>query len=417
MVLGSLYPIDNIILHTIIRRGSSAPDTEHPIMSTYSLGTSTSFTTTQNAMNPRLNGNQRSMYQQIVGGIRITGPIPANYYTTQFDTDGNKLVAFATKVALQHRMRGEYEKNLKKIVAGAKTKAHVFACTSDRAGHCVTHITGAHAQSAEDASKVRNIIRGTHDVDTWRQYAGKSNHTGRTAQAHAHSREAHNVADIFSNVPISKAIIKKLAKEHGMSVDKYQKKVMQNHLRRTQGNGNNWNTGSNRLTRSGSGTPSRRQHRVGSVSNLREHSVRGVPKNNSRTRVNSWLSGGNFKGTSTQSMRSASSVVGSTGRAGSVRNGSQKAMSTSTRGSKLDFSAMPKNQREKIALMIHERMKKEAAAGQQNGATSLRQRFGQVPSTSANSGNTRKSAQNVLKQRLRGLTPDQAAEVLRKARS
>lgn len=380
-------------------------------MSTYSLGTSTSlFTSSQNAMNPRLNGNQRSMYQQIVNGIRITGPIPANYYTTQFDTDGNKLVAFATKVALQHRMRGEYEKNLKKIVAGAKTKAHVFACTSDRKGHCVTHVTGAHAQSAEDASKVRNIIRGTHDVDTWRKYAGKSNHTGRTAQAHAHSREAHNVADIFSNVPISKATIQKLAREHGMSVDKYQKKVMQNHLRRAQGSGNNWNTLSVGLTRSGSGTPPRRQHRVGSVSNLREHSVRGVPKNNSRTRVNSWLSGGNFKGTSTQSMRSASSVVGSTGRAGSVRNGSQKAGSTSTRASKLDFSAMTKNQKNKILNMIHQRMKRE----QSKNETPLRQQFSQ---TSAKSSNTRKSAQNALKQRLRGLTPDQAAEVLRKARS
>lgn len=380
-------------------------------MSTYSLGTSTSlFTSSQNAMNPRLNGNQRSMYQQIVNGIRITGTIPANYYTTQFDTDGNKLVAFATKVALQHRMRGEYEKNLKKIVAGAKTKAHVFACTSDRKGHCVTHVTGAHAQSAEDASKVRNIIRGTHDVDTWRKYAGKSNHTGRTAQAHAHSREAHNVADIFSNVPISKATIQKLAREHGMSVDKYQKKVMQNHLRRAQGSGNNWNTLSVGLTRSGSGTPPRRQHRVGSVSNLREHSVRGVPKNNSRTRVNSWLSGGNFKGTSTQSMRSASSVVGSTGRAGSVRNGSQKAGSTSTRASKLDFSAMTKNQKNKILNMIHQRMKRE----QSKNETPLRQQFSQ---TSAKSSNTRKSAQNALKQLLRGLTPDQAAEVLRKARS
>lgn len=361
-------------------------------------------------MNPRLNGNQRSMYQQIVNGIRINGTIPANYYTTQFDTDGNKLVAFATKVALQHRMRGEYEKNLKKIVAGAKTKAHVFACTSDRKGHCVTHVTGAHAQSAEDASKVRNIIRGTHDVDTWRKYAGKSNHTGRTAQAHAHSREAHNVADIFSNVPISKATIQKLAREHGMSVDKYQKKVMQNHLRRAQGSGNNWNTLSVGLTRSGSGTPPRRQHRVGSVSNLREHSVRGVPKNNSRTRVNSWLSGGNFKGTSTQSMRSASSVVGSTGRAGSVRNGSQKAGSTSTRASKLDFSAMTKNQKNKILNMIHQRMKRE----QSKNETPLRQQFSQ---TSAKSSNTRKSAQNALKQLLRGLTPDQAAEVLRKARS
>jgi len=392
-------------------------------MSTYSLGTSTTlFTSAQNAMNPGLNENQRSMYQQIVQGIRITGPIPANYYTTQFDTDGNKLVSFATKVALKHRMRGEYEKNLKKIVAGARSKANVFACTSDRKGHCVTHITGAHAQSAQDASKVRNIIRGAHGVDTWRKYAGKSNHTGRTAQAHAHSRTnaAHaNVADIFSNVPISNAAIKKLAKEHDMSVKKYTQMLLQHQLRRNQGGGNNWNTGSNRLTRSGSGTPMRRQHRVGSVSNLRENTLRSRPKNNSRTRVNSWLSGGNFKGTSTQSMRSAPSVVGSTGRAGSIRNGSLKATSTSTKGSKFqakDINAMTKNQKEKIASMIHERIQKEKAAGQQNGATSLRQRFGQKPSTSANSGNTRKSAQNALKQRLEGLPPDQVRELLRRVR-
>jgi len=357
-------------------------------------------------MHPDLNDNQRSMYQQIVGGILITGTIPSNYYITQFDTDGNKLVAFATKVALHHRMRGAYDKNLKKIVAGAQSKSHVFACTSDRAGHCVTHITAAHARSAEDASKVRNMIRKKLGTDTWRTYAAKTNHTGRTAQAHAHHREHHNVADIFSNVPISKATIQKLAREHGMSVDKYQKKVMQNHLRRVQGSGDNWNTLSVGLTRSGSGTPLRRQHAIGSVSSLRENTLRSTPKNNRRTRVNSWVSGGNYKGTSTASMRTAPSIVGSTGRPGSNRkNGSQKAGSTSTRGSKLDFSAMTKNQKNKILNMIHQRMKREQSKNEQ---------FSQ---TSAKSNNTRKSAQNALKQRLRGLTPNQAAEVLRKARS
>lgn len=384
-------------------------------MSTYSLGTSTtSFTSAQNAMNPGLNENQRSVYQQIVNGIRITAPIPATYYTAQFDTDGNKLVSFATKVALQHRMRGEYEKNLKKIVAGARSKANVFACTMVRKGHCATHITGAHAQSAQDASKVRNIIRGAHGVDTWRKYAGNPNHTGRTAQAHAHSRTnaAHaNVADIFSNVPISKTVIKTLAKEHGMSEKKYTQMVMQNHLLRKQGGGNNWNTGSNRRTRSGSGTPMRRQQPVGSVSsNLREKIVRGVPKNNSRTRVNSWIAGSKpYKGTSNQSMRAASTVVGSTGRPGSNRNGSLKATSTSTRGSKFqakDIKLLSKNQKDKVASMIRERMQK--------GETPLRQQFAQKPSTSANSGNTRRRAQNALEQRLGGLTKAQAADLLRR---
>ena len=363
-------------------------------------------------MHPGLNKNQQSIYRQIVNGILITGTIPSNYYTTQFDTDGNKLVSFATKVALQHRMEDAYEKNLKKIVAGAQSKSHVFACTSDRAGHCVTHITGAHARSPEDASKVKNIIRGKLGIDTWRTYAAKNNHTKRTAQAHAHHRGYHNVADIFSNVPISKATIQKLAREHGMSVDKYQKKVMQNHLRRAQGNGNNWNTLSVGLTRSGSGTPRRRQHTIGSVSSLRENTLRSTPKNNRRTRVNSWVSGGNYKGTSTASMRTAPSVIGSTGRPGSNRkNGSQKAGSTSTRGSKLDFSALPKNQKNKILNMIHQRIIKEE---QSKNQTSLRQKFSQ---TSVKSGNTRKSAENALKQGLRGLTPEQAAELLRKVRS
>ena len=366
-------------------------------------------------MHPGLNKNQQSIYRQIVNGILITGTIPSNYYTTQFDTDGNKLVSFATKVALQHRMEDAYEKNLKKIVAGAQSKSHVFACTSDRAGHCVTHITGAHARSPEDASKVRNMIRGKLGTDTWRTYAAKTNHTGRTAQAHAHHRGHHNVADIFSNVPISKATIQKLAREHGMSVDKYQKKVMQNHLRRAQGNGNNWNTLSVGLPRSGSGTPMRRQHTIGSVSSLREKTVRSTPKNNNnnrRTRVDSWVSGGNYKGTSTASMRTAPSVIGSTGRPGSNRkNGSQKAGSTSTRGSKLDFSAMTKNQKNKMLNMIHQRIIKEE---QSKNQTSLRQKFSQ---TSVKSGNTRKSAENALKQGLRGLTPEQAAELLRKVRS
>ena len=203
-----------------------------------------------------------------------------------------------------------------------------------------------------------------------------------------------------------------------MSVTKYTQMVLQHQLRRSLGGGNNWNTGPVGRTRSGSGTPSRSQHRIASVSgvsNLRENTLRSQQTNNRKTRINrtgAWL------GTSTASMRTASEVVGSTGRPRSNRNGSVKAMSTSTRGSKIqleDIKSMSKNQQEKIASMIHGRLREEKLkARQKNGETSLRQQFGRQ--TSANSGNTRKSAENALKQRLQELTSAQVRELLRQTR-
>ncbi len=176
--------------------------------------------------NPGLNDKQRSLYNQILHGHFINTKIPDAWYTTRFDSNGNKLVSFTSKVALKMRMEPDYKRNLRHVINQAPTIGSVIACTDDRSGYCVTHITARHAPSAEHAAAVRKMISQKIGKDKWKHYSGKENHTGRIASTYA---ATNNIKNLFSNAKISTKVKQQRAKNAGMSVAKYEKKILQNH--------------------------------------------------------------------------------------------------------------------------------------------------------------------------------------------
>ena len=90
-------------------------------------------------------GTRKSFFKAILDGYSIKGKsIPASWYTSVWDTEDNKLVAFVTKVALHAHMRDDedshYASNLDYVINKAPTAQAAMSCTKDKKHYCITHV-------------------------------------------------------------------------------------------------------------------------------------------------------------------------------------------------------------------------------------------------------------------------------------
>ena len=131
-------------------------------------------------LNEKLNKNQRAFAEHIIRGhldIITSTKIPKSYYDTAFDTHGNKLGAFAAKVAVTMKNAFPYLDIFKAIVNQAESKAKMFTCAKGARSHCLPHAIANRATTAGHINTIRNIV----GKNNFNKHAAKPNHTGKRA--------------------------------------------------------------------------------------------------------------------------------------------------------------------------------------------------------------------------------------------
>ena len=161
-------------------------------------------------------GKRKSFFKSILDGYNITGyQIPASWYTSVWDTQDNKLVTFATKVALHAHMREDddvhYESNLRYVINQANTIQHAISCTQDKKQYCITHVAARYANDPEHIKTVKDMFVKKFSADNWTKRAGKSNHRGKIASNYLNPRTENNNHghDYYKGVKLSNAAMKK----------------------------------------------------------------------------------------------------------------------------------------------------------------------------------------------------------------
>ena len=162
------------------------------------------------------NGMRKAFFKAILNGDSIRGQsIPKSWYTSVWDTQDNKLVAFVTKVALHAHMRDDedthYVKNLRYVIDKAPSAGHAIACTKDKSHYCITHIAARYAHNTDHIEKVKEIFTKKFSAKNWTDRAGRSNHRGKIATNYLHPRTENNHRghDFYKGIKLSKAAIEK----------------------------------------------------------------------------------------------------------------------------------------------------------------------------------------------------------------
>jgi len=161
-------------------------------------------------------GKRKSFFKSILDGYNITGyQIPASWYTAVWDTQDNKLVTFATKVALHAHMRDDedvhYASNLKYVINNAKTIQHAMSCTADKKHYCITHVAARYANDPEHIKQVKDMFVKKFSASNWKNRAGKMNHQNRIASNYLNPRTENNNHGHkhYNGVKLSNATMKK----------------------------------------------------------------------------------------------------------------------------------------------------------------------------------------------------------------
>ena len=161
-------------------------------------------------------GTRKSFFKAILDGYNIKGkPIPASWYTSVWDTEDNKLVAFVTKVALHAHMRDDedshYASNLDYVINKAPTAQAAMSCTKDKKHYCITHVAARYAHDTEHIKKVKELFVKKFSAANWTKRAGHQNHRGKIASNYLHPRTEnnHHGHDFYKGVKLSKAAMKK----------------------------------------------------------------------------------------------------------------------------------------------------------------------------------------------------------------
>ena len=170
------------------------------------------FKTTEND----IKGTRKSFFKSILDGYNISGrKIPTSWYTSVWDTQDNKLVAFVTKVALHAHMRDDedahYASNLDYVINKAPTAKAAMSCTKDKTHYCITHIAALYAHDTEHIKRVKELFVKKFTAKNWTNRAGKQNHRGKIASNYLNPRTEnnHHGHDYYKGVKLSKAAMKK----------------------------------------------------------------------------------------------------------------------------------------------------------------------------------------------------------------
>ena len=161
-------------------------------------------------------GMRKSFFKAILDGYSIKGKsIPASWYTSVWDTEDNKLVAFVTKVALHAHMRDDedshYASNLDYVINKAPTAQAAMSCTKDKKHYCITHIAARYAHDTDHIKTVKDLFVKKFSAANWTKRAGHQNHRGKIASNYLHPRTEnnHHGHDFYKGVKMSKAAMKK----------------------------------------------------------------------------------------------------------------------------------------------------------------------------------------------------------------
>jgi len=135
------------------------------------------------------NRNQFPFATAIINGnitiLRNLARVPASYYTTPFDKEGNKLVAFAAKVALVMNDDDHFDV-LRHLVNEAPKHTNIMPCATGSRGHCVPHVAAKHALTSNAINRVARIINSKLPVGKqFKNYAAAPNVHGKTARDYA----------------------------------------------------------------------------------------------------------------------------------------------------------------------------------------------------------------------------------------
>jgi hypothetical protein len=189
--------------------------------------------------------NARQVFNNIVNGQHIHIPIAGGWFTKRWDSQGNKLVSFATKVALKkgdpNDKSDPYFKNLTLLMGKAKKRSDATACTRERGGYCITHITAKHSPSEDHAARVKKIFKQHHPDISWDKLAGRLNFRKMTAANYARNKNEGTRKHYASQI-IPKSRVQKMSREHGLTqgnvnrlVRNYRQKIA------IHGHPNTWN--------------------------------------------------------------------------------------------------------------------------------------------------------------------------------
>ena len=144
-----------------------------------------------NSLSGNLNKPQRHVAKLIVDGNLhelLENVIPKSYYSTAFDKSGNKLVAFAAKVAVKHGTthdHGVHKAIFEYIVYNVPKDSDLTTCAVGRRGHCLAHAIAPHATQTSHINVIKNIINAKVGHGTFVKHAGKANANGRRAVNYA----------------------------------------------------------------------------------------------------------------------------------------------------------------------------------------------------------------------------------------
>ena len=100
-------------------------------------------------------GGQIDLVKAIIASQK---KIPSSWYTSPFDNEGRKLVAFTVHVALRNGMTPAYEKILWMVINSSKDKSHITSCLYKKRHECVAHVVARHASETHHVNRIGNMI-------------------------------------------------------------------------------------------------------------------------------------------------------------------------------------------------------------------------------------------------------------------
>jgi hypothetical protein len=150
---------------------------------------------------PGIKGNARTFAAHIINGdyqAVINTDIANTWFDKVFDTQGNKLVAFAIRVALQKRT--EAHKNIVEhlvITAKARNKNPFTAGTNK---YTLVHVIGNYSQSNQDANIMMGILAKHEPERLGKALKATYKKTAMTPRSHARRRglPGNTIAKVFN---------------------------------------------------------------------------------------------------------------------------------------------------------------------------------------------------------------------------
>ena len=133
-------------------------------------------------LSPNLNKSKQRPFAKLIIDGNFTElmelGIPKSYYGVAFDTEGNKLVAFAAIVAVKYgttHEHGIHKEIFQYIVDNAPNVTDLTTCALHNPKHCLAHAIAQHATQTSHINVIKSIINAKVGAGTFAKHAGRAN--------------------------------------------------------------------------------------------------------------------------------------------------------------------------------------------------------------------------------------------------